>query len=167
MTTLVGLSKDDFRDIRNKSFYDLPNASTYGDFWRHEQELVMKQFYAKLSKWPVRPQSLLDFGYLESKQYLVVWVSRKFGLEKLMRTQQHYKIGLVQQFFASLVIGSGENLPMTWMTGPKCCYSDFVKFASLLGYKYNGSTHVGKRMHVVGVEYNRHGCLFWRGRGGF
>ena len=83
------MHKDEFREMRKRDFFALPQTSTDGDFWRHEQELIMKEIYAKLSKYPVCPQGVLNLATLESKQYFVeaVWVSRKMGLEQLMKTQ--------------------------------------------------------------------------------
>ena len=53
LTTLDDMHKDEFREMRKRDFFALPQTSTDGDFWRHEQELIMKEIYAKLSKYPV------------------------------------------------------------------------------------------------------------------
>ena len=46
LTTLTGLNKEQFRTMRAQNFYDMPNNSTDGYFWRKEQELIMKEIYA-------------------------------------------------------------------------------------------------------------------------
>ena len=61
LTTLAEMSKDEFCEMRKRNFFALPQTSTDGDFWRHEQELIMKEIYAKLSKHPMCPQGVLIF----------------------------------------------------------------------------------------------------------
>jgi hypothetical protein len=72
----------------------------------------------------------LKFEVLAKKQYFVEarWVARKLGLEKLISTQQNYDIEMVQQFFATLVLGTEEDTKMTWMTGPLKCNATFAEF---------------------------------------
>jgi hypothetical protein len=83
-------------------------------------------------------------------------VSRKLGLHPLMKIQEHYNITLVHQFFATLVFGDGEEIPMTWMTGEELCHSNFIDFAALLGYEFRGATSPsGIRMHVDGEYYDK------------
>ena len=86
-----------------------------------------------------------------------VWIARKLGLEKLISyTQQDYDIQLVQQFFATVVFDNDDDVTMTWMTGPRKCTSNFVEFATALGYDFKGATTpVGMRMHVEGTTYNK------------
>jgi hypothetical protein len=63
---------------------------------------------------------------------------------------------LVQQFFATLVFGDGEEIPMTWMTGEELSHSNFIDFAALLGYGFRGATSPsGIRMHVDGEYYEK------------
>jgi len=63
---------------------------------------------------------------------------------------------LVQQFFATLVFGDGEEIPMTWMTGEEVCHSNFMDFAALLGYEFRGATTPScMRMHVDGEYYEK------------
>jgi hypothetical protein len=85
-----------------------------------------------------------------------MWVSCKLGLHPLMKIQEHYNITLVHQFFATLVFGDGEEIPMTWMTGEELCHSKFINFAALLGYEFCGATSPsGIRMHVDGEYYEK------------
>jgi hypothetical protein len=73
-----------------------------------------------------------------------------------MKIQEHYNIMLVQHFFATLVFGDGEEIPMTWMTGEELCHSNFIDFAALLGYEFRGATSPsGIRMHVDGEYYEK------------
>ena len=52
----------------------------------------------------------------------------------------------------TLVIGEGENIPLTWMTENRKCESDFVRFAQLLGYDFiSAEDPCGARMHIPGV----------------
>ena len=63
---------------------------------------------------------------------------------------------MVQQFFATLVLGPEENTSMTWMTGPVKCISSFEKFGQVLGFVFKGDTvSVGRKMHVEGVDYDK------------
>jgi hypothetical protein len=72
-----------------------------------------------------------------------------------MKIQEHYNITLVHQFFATLVFGDGEEIPMTWMTTEELCHSNFIDFAALLGYEFRGATSPsGIRMHVDGEYYD-------------
>jgi hypothetical protein len=62
----------------------------------------------------------------------------------------------VHQFFATLVFGDGEELPMTWMTGDQVVHSNFIEFAEELGYQFKGNHEPsGSRMHLSGVAYNK------------
>ena len=136
LTTVKDLNKEDFRTMRAQNFYDMPNNSTDGHFWRKEQELIMKEIYANLDpKALVCPQKPLKFEELAKKTYFAdaIWVARKIGFEHLISTQQDYDIEMVQQFFATLVLGTEEDTKMTWMTGPLKCSATFSEFGTVFG----------------------------------
>jgi hypothetical protein len=85
-----------------------------------------------------------------------VWITCKLGLHPLTKIQEHYNITLVQQFFATLLFGDGEEIPMTWMTGEELCQSNFIDFSALLGYSFREATSPsGMRMHVDGEYYEK------------
>jgi hypothetical protein len=73
-----------------------------------------------------------------------------------MKINQDYNIVLVHQFFATVVFGDGEDIPLTWMLGSDVCRSSFREFANHLGYSFAGATAAtGLRMHIEGVAYNK------------
>ena len=159
LTTVLGMGKLEFRRMRSQQFYDLPPNTTNPNFPRREQQLIMQEIYARIEKHAVCEQKILDLEALNKKAYFreAVWIARKLGLEKLISyTQQDYDIQLVQQFFATVVFDNDEDVTMTWMTGPIRCTSNFVEFATALGYEFKGATTpVGMRMHVEGTAYNK------------
>ena len=56
ITTVLGMSKEEFRAMRSQNFYNMPNSSSNNHFWRKEQELIMMKIYAKFEpKAPVCP----------------------------------------------------------------------------------------------------------------
>jgi hypothetical protein len=62
----------------------------------------------------------------------------------------------MDQLFATLVFGYGEELPMTWMTGDQVVNSNFIEFAEELVYPFKGNHELsGTRMHLDGVAYNK------------
>jgi hypothetical protein len=106
----------------------------------------------------VCPQKTIDFGHLEKHAYFeeALWITEKLGLHPLMKINQDYNIMLVHQFFAMVVFGEGEDIPLTWMFGSDICRSSFHEFANHLGYSFAGATiATGLRMHVEGVAYNK------------
>jgi hypothetical protein len=157
LVTLEGLSAQQYVEMRKCNFCVLPRNSRNRCFYRKEQELIMKEFYASLKKYPVCPQTVMDFAHFtKHSAYFgeAVWITRKLGLHPLMKIQEHYNITLVQQFFATLVFGDGEEIPMTWMTGEEHCHSNFIDFSALLVYEFHGPTSPsGIRMHVDGEYY--------------
>ena len=70
ITTMLGMSKEDFTAMRSQNFYDMPTNSTNNHFWRKEQELIMTKIYANLDpKALVCPQKPLKFEELAKKKY--------------------------------------------------------------------------------------------------
>jgi hypothetical protein len=55
LVTLEGLSAPEFVEMRKRNMYALPRNSRDRCFYRKEQELIMKEFYASLKKYPVFP----------------------------------------------------------------------------------------------------------------
>ena len=140
--------------MREQPLFDMPQTSTDPNFWRKEQELVMKELCEKLSAAnAVYVQKVLNLTALSTKPYFqeAVWIVRKLGLEPLMVTQQNYSIKFVQQFFAIVQFGSDEDVKLTWMTGPIKCESSMTRFRELLGYVFRcGEESQGIVMHVEG-----------------
>jgi hypothetical protein len=159
LLSLGDLSAQEFVEMGKHNFYELPRNSRDCYFYWRDQELIMKEFYASLKKWPVCPQIFMDFAHFEKHHAYFeepVWITRKLGLHPLMKIQENYNITLVQQFFATLVFGDGEEIPMTWMTGEELCHSNFIDFSALLGYEFRGAnTPCGARMHVDGEYYEK------------
>ena len=114
--------------------YNSPRTSSTEEFWRKEQELIYNEVYMQLEK-KVCPQKALEVAKLEAKEYTkrATWITGILGFHALFEVQCNYNIKLVQQFFATLVIGDGPNIPMTWMTGNQRWESDFVRFSQLMG----------------------------------
>ena len=159
MSTVLGMSKTEFRYMREQPFFDMPQTSMDPKFWSKEQELVMKELYEKLSAAnAVCVQKVLNLTALSTKPYLqeIVWIVRKLGLEKLMTTQQNYSIKLVQQFFATVQFGNDADVTLTWMIGSIKCVSSMTRFGELLGYGFrNGEESKGRIMHVEGLHYDK------------
>ena len=88
-----------------------------------------------------------------NKEYFedAFWVTEKMGLHPLMKMSHQYNIELIHQFFATLVFGNTPDIPMTWMSGDDVCHSNFVEFATILGYPFDPAGPSGKRMHISGV----------------
>jgi hypothetical protein len=110
LVTLDVLTSSEFVEMRKRNMYTLPRNSRDRCFVRKEQELIMKEFYASLKKYPVCPQTGMDFSHFAKySEYFAeaVWITRKLGLHALMKIQEPYNITLVQQFFATLVFGDG------------------------------------------------------------
>jgi hypothetical protein len=106
----------------------------------------------------VCPQKTIDFAHLNKHAYFeeALWITEKLGLHPLMKINQDYNISLVHQFFATVVFGEGEDIPMTWMLGNDICRSSFWEFAGHLGYAFAGATTAsGLRMHIEGVAYDK------------
>jgi hypothetical protein len=63
----------------------------------------------------VCPQKTIDFGHLKKHAYFEValWIMEKLGLHPLMKINHDYNIVLVHQFFAMVVVGDGEDIPLT------------------------------------------------------
>ena len=87
ITTLLGMTKEEFRALRSQKFYQMSNNSTNNHFWRKEQELIMYELYAKLDpKQLVCPQKPLNLDALSQKTYFqdAVWIVQKLGLGHLI-----------------------------------------------------------------------------------
>ena len=139
LVTLKGLSPDDYFSMREYISYESDRTSSHSYFWTKEQELIYFEFYTKLSKFKVCPQKALDLNKLKVDYFKEAdKVVTVMGLHQLMTIKCNYNIELVQQFFATLVLGQEPNIPMTWMTKSRRCHSDFVHFAQLLGYPFRG-----------------------------
>jgi hypothetical protein len=157
LPSIKDLSLPEFADMRKRKMYDLPRNSNDLSFHRREQQLICTELYAKLTH-KVCPQKVVDFEHLRKSDYFkeALWITEKLGLHPLMQLKKDYNILLVHQFFATLVFGDGEELPMTWMTGDQVIHSNFIEFAEELGYPFKGN-HMpcGTRMHLSGVAYNK------------
>ena len=123
--------------MRKYISYDPPRTTASGAFYKNEQQLIFKEVYQKFTH-AVYPQKALRISELENKEHTKVaaQICKKLGLYNLIERKCNYNIKLVQQFFATLVIGKGDNIPLTWMTEDRRCELDFSRFANLLGYDF-------------------------------
>ena len=65
ITTVLSMSKEEFRAMRSQNFHNMPNNSSNNHFWRKEQKLIMTEIYAKLDpKNFVCPQKPLNLDVL-------------------------------------------------------------------------------------------------------
>jgi hypothetical protein len=55
LLTLEGLSTLEYVEMRKRNMYALPRYSRDRCFFQKEQEMIMKDFYASLKKYPVCP----------------------------------------------------------------------------------------------------------------
>jgi hypothetical protein len=55
LVTLEGLFAPEYVEMRKRNMYALPRNSRDHCFFRNEQELIMKELYASLKKYPVCP----------------------------------------------------------------------------------------------------------------
>jgi hypothetical protein len=88
LVTLEGLSAPEYVEMRKRNMYALPCNSRDRCFFWNEQELIMKELYASLKKYPVCPQTVMDFSHFAKHgAYFgeALWVSRKLGLHPLMK----------------------------------------------------------------------------------
>jgi hypothetical protein len=98
LVTLEGLSSLEYVEMRKRNMYARPHNSRDRCFVRKEQELIMKEFYASLKKYPVCPQTVMDFSHFAKyNAYFAeaVWITRKLGFHPLMKIQEPYNITLV------------------------------------------------------------------------
>ncbi|KAM0923776.1 hypothetical protein ACQ4PT_005302 [Festuca glaucescens] len=153
LTTVLNLGLKDYRRMRKYISYDPPRISFSAEFYKNEQQLIFKEVYQRFAH-AVCPQKPLNFSVLEDKEHtrVAAKICNHLGLSNLIERKCDYNIKLVQQFFATLVIGKEENIPLTWMTGDRRCESDFSRFANLLGYDFiSAEDPCGARMHTPGV----------------
>ena len=65
LTTLVGLSKSDYRNMRKQDFYSMPRNTEDPQYHRREQHIIKEEYYEHLNKkWPVCPQKFPDFAFM-------------------------------------------------------------------------------------------------------
>jgi hypothetical protein len=158
ITTVLDVSQPEYMAMRKTNFFAQAKNTEASNFHRKEQELIYKEIYAKLTKFKVCPQKTIDFEHLHKHAYFeeALWITEKLGLHPLMKINQDYNISLAHQFFATVVFGDGEDIPMTWMLGNDICHSSFCEFAGHLGYAFAGANIAsGLRMHIEGVAYDK------------
>jgi hypothetical protein len=93
----------------------------------------------------------IDLTFRKSKEYFVpaVQVVERLGLTGLLNCQCDYDPQLIVQFYATLDFEADDDRTFKWMTGTYFCESVFTRFASLLGYPFNGPMNpVGHRLHT-------------------
>jgi hypothetical protein len=127
--------------MRKNNFFAMTKNTEASNFHCKEQELIFKEMYAKLTKDKVCYQKTIDFGHLHKHAYFeeALWITEKLGLHPLMKINQDYNVALVHQFFATVVFGEGEDIPMTWILGNDVCRSSFREFANHLRYSFVGA----------------------------
>jgi hypothetical protein len=75
-------------------------------------------------------------------------VVERLGLTGLLTCQCDYYPQLILQFYATLSFTGDDERTFKWMTGTRYCESTFTRFATVLGYPFDGPTnHVGHRIH--------------------
>ena len=157
LNTVLGLSPSDYITMRNLISFDPPRTASVSVFWKKEQELIFREVYEQLEN-PVCPQKALEVARLQRKDHTkeAAMICEHLGLDSLIEQHCNYNIKLVQQFFATLVIGAGPNIPLTWMTNNQVCRSDFVRFSQLLGYPFIAVNEpAGARMHSEHDVYDK------------
>jgi hypothetical protein len=126
-------------------------------FWCLEQLYIYEDIFVPMSK-PIRPMHPIDLAYLKSKEYFVlaVQVVERLGLTGLMTLQCDYDPKLILQFYATVAFTGDDDRTFKWMTGTRYYESSFTRFASLLGYPFDGPTNpVGHRIHTpLPVNHN-------------
>jgi hypothetical protein len=158
ITTVLDLSQPEYRAMRKVNFFAQPKNTDVSNFHHKEQELIFMEIYGRLTKYKVCPQKTVDFEHLHKHAYFAeaLWITEKLGLHPLMKINQDYNVALVHQFFATVVFGDGEDIPMTWMLGNDICRSSFRDFVGILGYAFVGTNIAsGLRMHIEGVAYHK------------
>jgi hypothetical protein len=94
----------------------------------------------------------IDLAFLKSKEYFVpaVQVVERLGLTGLMTCQCDYDPQIIVQFYATLAFTADDDRTFKWMTGTRYCESSFTRFASLLGFPFNGPMNpIGHRIHTL------------------
>ena len=136
----------------------MPSNLEDPNFPTDEMKLIQVEVYNKLSLMKqVCPQQPLNMGFFARNEYFSdsLWVAKNLFLERLMTEQQHYRIPMVQQFFATVVFDEDDLRSFEWMTCRTVYSSYFREFGTLLGYEFVGAeVPVGRHMHQVGVDPN-------------
>jgi hypothetical protein len=135
IVTMLDLSNAEYREMRKNNLFAMAKNTKDNSFHRREQELIFKEVYAKMTKDTVCPQNTIDFGHLQKHAYFkeALWITEKLGLHLLMKINQDYNIVLMHQFFATVVFGEGEDIPLTWMIGSDVCHSSFRPWVFFCG----------------------------------
>ena len=147
LVTIKGMSKEDFREMRERRLYDLTSNSGDPYYPRNEMKPIKEELYDKLAaKNTVCPQHPLNMEFLRSNEYFAeaIRVATHLGLCKLMVVQQDYDIPIIHQLFAIVVFDEDDLRSFQWMTGPTTLRSNFKEFGVLLGYDFVeiGRAHV-------------------------
>jgi hypothetical protein len=90
LTTIAGLSKDEFCDMRQRINYALPRTTRSTHFHHREKELIMFEKYGILKKNKVSPQHVMDMEHLSGNNYfhMALMICERLGLVPLMKIQQ-------------------------------------------------------------------------------
>jgi hypothetical protein len=149
------MPEPDYILVRRNNWYATPRDEDIEDrgFWCEEQWAIYHDIYESFKN-PTRPMHPIDLDHLRSKTYFdeAISVIEKMGLIELATLQCNYNLGLIKQFYATLVILPNPQKSMKWMSGEHECTTDFSVFASLLGYAYDGENPVGRRVHFPGTK---------------
>jgi hypothetical protein len=87
LTTLKGLSKEDFRDMRLRLSYSLPRTASSPMFHHREEVLIRNEKYAHL-KTKVAPRSVMCMEHLRDDYFVdAIYICKEFGLLPLMTFQ--------------------------------------------------------------------------------
>ena len=119
------MSKEEYRELRKTDLYALPRTSEDPRYWRKEQAVFMKDVYGVLTKSPICPQKFMSVEKMCLSPYFndALWICDKLGLYNLMELREDYNVHLVQQFYATVVFGSDQDMTMVWMSGTCLLYT--------------------------------------------
>lgn len=157
LESILYLNPTDYALMRNYITYDPPMTSACDAFYKKEQELIFNEVYVPF-EYKVCPEKAVSVQRLHDMDHTkrATWICEKLGLNNLIERRCDYNVWFVQQFFATLVIGEGPNIPLTWMTNDQRYDSDFVRFAQLLGYPFiSVDQQSGSRMHNQNGVYDK------------
>jgi hypothetical protein len=149
------MPEPDYILMQRNDWYATPHDEAIEDrvFWCEEQWAIFRDVYESLKN-PTCPMHPIDLDHLRSKSYFddAVSVIEKMGLTKLATLKCNFNAHLIMHFYAILVIMPNPQKTMKWMSEEHYYQADFSRFASLLGYAYDGDNPVGRRVHSPGTK---------------
>ena len=109
---LEDFNKGSFRKWRSELSYNVESDDP--KYFCTEMAWLYREVYQKFSiDKPICPMKWIDFDKLmKNADYFggAVKVCGLLGLEHLMRTECHYSVSLIHQFYATVVFDSSEDI---------------------------------------------------------